>query len=586
MIDFLPKAVLEHATQELVPFGDKIITPEVFEWMEDAETNLPYIEQQDLWGHPRNKLITSEGWRRLKEFGVREGLLATFYDGEYPREFARIVGFAKHYLFSPSSAMVTCPFAMTDGCARVCQLMGPFEASGDEYYKRLSSRDPEYSWTSGQWMTERPGGSDVSNTETVAETDTQSGSKQYKLSGFKWFSSATDSQVTITLARIGDDKRLSCFLVPVTENVRSGKIVMNRLKRKFGTKALPTAELELREVNGELIGDRGRGVVAIANVLNITRVYSAVGSTGNMARALSIAREYSRVRKVFGRKLCEIPSHVKGLAEQTILLRGLNFLGFYACQLLGAVEAGKASVSELTLARVVPGIAKAYNCKRTTGGISECMEALGGVGYLEFDMEFNIGKLLRDNQVNTIWEGTTNVLSDDFVRFLMNNSKGVADALSDFFNDRLGNIEDVPEHERQPEASAPSLVSPNNTSGSQSQVLAKLKRRTSDDLASWFAMVDGSSGNGTIDVSAGMLSQHAREYVFQLAEILISVLLVSDAARQVTGDVVGDSVALEAATRWVLRDLSRSAFDRSSLYVGPDEQINKLIVYGDVRAKL
>lgn len=551
--------------------------------MQDAETHLPSVEHQDLWGHTKNRLVTSEGWRRLKDFGVSQGMLSTFYDGEY-RQYARIIGFTKHYIFSPSSALVTCPFAMTDGCARVCSLMGPFEASGNQYYEHLVSKDPATAWTSGQWMTERPGGSDVSNTETVATEAPELGPKQYRLSGFKWFSSATDSQVTITLARVDDDKRLSCFLVPVTQSVDEGKIIIHRLKNKFGTKALPTAELELRGVQGELIGVRGRGVTTIANVLNITRVYSAVGSTGNMARALSIAREYSLVRKVFKRRLCDLPSHVKVLAEQTTLLRGLHFLGMFACELLGAQETGTDTRHQKTLSRVIPGVAKAYNCKKTTSAISECMEALGGVGYLEFDMEFNVGKLLRDNQVNTIWEGTTNVLSDDFIRFLMNNTEGVVDALEASFNGRLGDIADEV-FEDDSSIPAEETLSPNHTAGaaepSKAQILSQLKGKTARDMRDWVAMVRGDESRGNVEVSAGVLSQHAREYVFGLAEIFISILLVSDAARS-TGDATGDRVALEIATRWTLRDLSRALFGRGSgLYLGDDEQINRLIVYGE-----
>lgn len=584
---YLPESIIKQATPELTSLGDVVISQQVFDWMADAETNLPYIEQQDLWGNPRNKLVTTEGWRKLKDLGVELGVVSTFYEDEY-KEYSRIIGFVKQYLFSPSSSLVTCPFSMTDGCARVCQLMAPFEASGNEYFGHLVSRDPSYAWTSGQWMTERPGGSDVSNTETVAVPYFEKGPKQYKLSGFKWFSSATDSQVTITLARIGNDKRLSCFIVPVTEHVEKGNIILHRLKKKFGTVALPTAELELRDVQGELIGERGKGVNTISTVLNITRAYSSIGSTSFVRRAINIAREYSLVRQVFKRYLCDIPSHVRALATQETLARGMSFISFFAVELLGIQENSKENKYQKILGRIVPGVSKAFVCRQSVPSVSECMESLGGVGYMEFDIEFNIARLMRDTQVNSIWEGTTNVLSDDFIRFLMNNTSSVIDALGWVFDDRIGNINDEQYPENVPHAKP---LSPLTTSGSvelsKSEILGALKQKTKEDMERWVTLVTGS---GNLEVSSGLLSENAREYLTEFAQILTSILLISDASRT-TNDKYQDDVSLDIATRWVLRDLSRSLFSRSSgskysnLYRHEDDVINKLIVYGTLEPR-
>lgn len=584
---FLPKHVFQQAEPELFDLGQHVVSPIVFEWIADAESNLPYIQQQDTWGNPLNKLVTSEGWKRLKAFGIKHGVVSCFYEQEYGQH-ARVIGFAKNYLFSPSSAFVTCPFAMTDGCARACQLFGPFEASGSEYFEHLVSNDPSTAWTSGQWMTERPGGSDVSRTETVAVPDFDKGPKQYKLSGFKWFSSATDSQVTITLARIEDDKRLTCFIAPVTESVEKGNIQLHRLKKKFGTSALPTAELELRDMNAEIVGGRGRGVATISTVLNITRVYSCIGSASFFQRALQIAKEYSLVRYVFQKRLCDMASHVKALAEQETLARGLLFLSMYAAKLLGVQEAGVEHRHEKTLNRIVPGIAKAYVCKKVVPGISECIEAVGGIGYLEFEVEFNVARLLRDAQVNPIWEGTTNVLSDDFIRFTMKNTKAVVDAI-----EWLSEEEPSREEEHQPNFSGLAYANTNNQNVkplTKRQILSILKEKNKRDLTEWTNLA---SGAGSFDISQGEMSQHAREYLMSLAEVLISTLLVADANRT-TRNETQDAVALEIATRWTLRDLSRSLFRRQAgetvgenrrvltkkIYRYDDEVMNRMLVYG------
>ncbi len=209
-------------------------------------------------------------------------------------------------MFAPVSKVVLCPISMTDGAVRVLELFGT-EKQKKEIIPKLCSTDPKQAWTAGQWMTERPGGSDVSRTETTARplnpNKKPEAGDAFVISGFKWFSSATDGDISLALARTSEDlklgsKGLSLFLIKIRDD-KTGKlngIRVHRLKKKLGTKYLPTAELELDGCIGELVGEIGRGVATISSVLNITRLYSAGGAVGAISWGLRSATAYAQIR--------------------------------------------------------------------------------------------------------------------------------------------------------------------------------------------------------------------------------------------------------------------------------------------------
>lgn len=304
-------------------------------------------------------------------------------------------------------------------------------------------------------MTERSGGSDVSGTETVAILTPQPSNSQgidgaplgpYSISGFKWFSSATDAEMAVLLARTTSGK-LSAFYTPMrrtvprsaeteteTETERNG-VRIQRLKEKLGTRAVLTAELELQGMRGYLLGAEGEGVKEIATVLNITRVHNAVTAMGLWGRGLVISRAFARVRRVGKRRLSEIPAHVAMMAGQEVRYQGFMHLTFFAVLLLGITEQASPTENVPTdsflkrvlptraearvLLRVLTPVVKGLTAKASIAGLSECMESLGGVGYLENeDVELNVARLLRDASVLSIWEGTTDVLAADLVRVL------------------------------------------------------------------------------------------------------------------------------------------------------------------------
>lgn len=215
------------------------------------------------------------------------------------------------------------------------------------------------------------------------------------LDGAKWFSSAAEGNMTVALARTESPttapgaRGLSLFLVPLRTpgfpTPLSNGVRLHRLKNKLGTKPLPTAELELNGTRGFLIGTRARGVPTIAPVLNITRLYSAVGSAGQLRRGLAVATAFARVRAIDGGRtlLMDTPLHVALLAKAALVYRALVQLNFHLVLLLGRTECGTATPGEMARLRFLTPVAKSFNADRAAEQLSACMVALGGQGYME-----------------------------------------------------------------------------------------------------------------------------------------------------------------------------------------------------------
>ncbi|NXC07466.1 ACD11 dehydrogenase, partial [Orthonyx spaldingii] len=415
----LPPKVLEEVHQDLERFGNRLLTQiQPLSW--ECERNPPVFRQYDAWGRRVDHIHTCSAWRRMKEISAEEGLIAEAYERRYS-SWSRLYQAVKLYLFSSSSGGFNCPLAMTDGAAKVIESLG-IPGSLKNAFDCLTSRDPEQFWTSGQWMTERRGGSDVANgTETVAR---QQPDGSYRLYGFKWFTSAADSDVTLTLARIADaegqctpgSRGLSLFFLRVRdEEGKLNNIQVQRLKDKLGTRQMATAELWLQGARAELISAEGRGVAAISNMLNITRMHNVIGAVASMRRMISLSRDYACKRVAFGKLLKDHPLHVQTMARMEVQVRGAFLLLMEIVRLLGLAETNLASEQDQLLLRLLIPVAKLYTGKQASAVAVEAMESFGGQGYME---DTGLPVILRDTLVLSIWEGTTNILSLDVLRSL------------------------------------------------------------------------------------------------------------------------------------------------------------------------
>lgn len=406
-------------------------------------------------------------------------------------------------------------------------------------------------------MTERPGGSDVSQTETRAVYRPDEGrglaSRRqnlplgpWSINGFKWFSSATDCRMVVLLAQTSSG--LSAFLAPMrrhdpsattmtglpdADGERLNGVHISRLKNKFGTQSLPTAELVLEDMRGWLLGEEGKGIHEISSVLSLTRIHSAVAAVGSIGRGLGIARAYARVRQVGsgrGARLSLLDSslHMRTLAKMTAEYHGLMLLSFLATYILGLTEhplqdvpptpdlAALTPEAELAepLLRVLTQLTKAYVCKASVPLMFACMESLGGVGYLwnEEQEYLNVSRIFRDLCVGPIWEGTTDVLCTDFVRAV-----------------------------KHPKAGAASLAALADVIIKASALEGKRARPTGwRPVQRWTAWKDRIVGTSAVE-----LMSQARELVWEVVDILISALLYVDASTD------GDSAAADIFHRFL-----------------------------------
>jgi len=412
----LPAEVREEVEPDLRNLGGRVVG-DLLPLAADAHQNPPRLVQFDPWGRRIDEIETAHGWRALDRISAEEGLVSIAYERRFG-PLSRIYQFAKLYLFSPASATYTCPLAMTDGAARAIEVHGDPELQMTTY-PRLITRDPDQFWTSGQWMTERTGGSDVGRTQTIARADYGA---WYRLHGTKWFTSATTSQMAMTLARIDDaqgrslpgSRGLSLFYLETRDaEGQLNHITIHRLKDKLGTRSLPTAELTLDGTPAKLLGKAGDGVRNIATLVNVTRIHNAVCAAATMRHGLALARDYAARREAFGRRLADHPLHAETLANLQIEFQAAFHLTFRAVELMGKEECGQATSEELAVLRLLTPLAKLFTARQCVAATSEVLETFGGAGYVE---DTGLPRLLRDAQVLPIWEGTTNILSIDALR--------------------------------------------------------------------------------------------------------------------------------------------------------------------------
>ena len=409
----LPADVLAAVEPELLALGE-LAGGELYRFQLADRLNEPVHTVWDAWGNRIDRIELSPLWMRAEKIAAERGLVATAYERRHGRH-SRIHQFALVHLFTPATDVYSCPLAMTDGAARALVASGN-KALIDRALPHLTSRDPAQFWTSGQWMTESTGGSDVGRSETVARKDTD----RWSLHGRKWFTSAATSQMALTLARPegnpGGGKGLALFYVETRDaQGKLDNILVHRLKDKLGTRKVPTAELTLDGTPAWAVAGDSEGVRNIAPMLNVTRTWNSVSAVSYMRRGLALARDYARKRIAFGAPLADKPLHADTLAGLQAEYEAGFQLAFYAVELLGRDEADALDEAGRELLRLLTPVAKLTTGRQSVMLLSEIVESFGGAGYVE---DTGIPSLLRDAQVFSIWEGTTNVLSLDALRAL------------------------------------------------------------------------------------------------------------------------------------------------------------------------
>jgi acyl-CoA dehydrogenase len=388
----------------------------------------PELTSWDPWGERVDRIEVTPLWRRAQALAAEHGLVAAGYEPAHG-PLARVHQHLLNYMVQASLDVYSCPLAMSDGAARTLLTLEQPTDGGEpppplaaehrprieRAVARLLSRDPAEAWTSGQWMTERTGGSDVGLSETRA---VRAADGEWRLHGTKWFTSATTAEMALTLARpegSGPGGRgLALFFVELRgDDGRLRGIAINRLKDKLGTRKVPTAELSLDGTPAIPLAGLTDGIKRIAPMLAITRTWNAVASAWTCRRAMALAIDYAGRRTAFGALLRDKPLHADTLEAMGAESEAAFHLAFRVAALAGRVEHGAASEAERLCYRLLTPIAKLATARQAVAVTSEALEAFGGAGYIE---DTGLPRLLADAQVLPIWEGTTNVLSLDTLR--------------------------------------------------------------------------------------------------------------------------------------------------------------------------
>ena len=391
------------------------------QWGDQADRCVPLLRSHSPQGVRIDEVEFHPAWHNLMEVAVGNGLTAEPWtapagSGAHLR---RAAGFI---VWTQAEPAHLCPVSMTYAAAPALRCAPELER---RWLPGLASRTYDFGLRppgekagliAGMAMTEKQGGSDVrtNSTTAVRAPDAPLDGDAHLLTGHKWFCSAPMSDVFLVLAQA--EGGLTCFLVPrVLDDGTRNPFLIQRLKDKLGNRANASSEIELDDTWGVRVGEEGRGIRTIIDMVASTRLDTVLGSTGLMRQALARALHHARLRTAFGRSLIDQPLMRNVLADLALESEAATVL---ATRLAHAVDEGDSDLSRLGVA-----VAKAWVCKRTPAMVAEAMECLGGAGYVE---ENGLARLYREAPLNSIWEGSGNVNALDVLRAMVREPASVA----------------------------------------------------------------------------------------------------------------------------------------------------------------
>jgi putative acyl-CoA dehydrogenase len=388
--------------------------PEAIAWGEAADANPPVLRTHDRYGRRVDEVEFHPAWHRLLGTAVEHGLHAAPWRD--PRPGAQVARAAGFYLWTQVEAGHGCPVSMTFAAVPALRAAAPELAETWEPRLTALAYDPglrpvaaKAGALCGMAMTEKQGGSDVRANTTSATPAGPDG--LWLLTGHKWFCSAPMSDAFLVLAQA--PAGLSCFLVPrVLPDGDRNRFHLQRLKDKLGNRANASAEVELDGAAAWPVGEPGRGLAAILEMVNHTRLDCVVGSAALMRQAVAQATHHAAHRSAFGRRLADQPLMTNVLADLAVESEAATML---AMRVAGAFDRAAGDPAEAALRRLATAVAKYWVCKRAPAVAAEALECLGGNGYVE---ESGMPRLYREAPLNSIWEGAGNVNSLDVLRVL------------------------------------------------------------------------------------------------------------------------------------------------------------------------
>jgi putative acyl-CoA dehydrogenase len=402
------------AEDRLVALGTELGTPEMFHTGHLANKHAPELQTFDRFGHRIDEVEFHPSYHQLMDLCARHGLPTLPWKERRPG--ANVVRTAMMHLVGQVEAGVLCPVSMT--YAVVPALMSQPDVAdtwmprllAGQYDPRLLPAEQKRGVTFGMAMTEKQGGSDVRANSTRARPLGAGGpGGEYLLTGHKWFCSAPMSDAFLTLAHT--DKGLSCFLVPrFRPDGTRNTIFVQRLKNKLGNRSNASSEIEYHDTWAQMIGEEGRGVRTIVSMVHHTRLDAGSAPVGMMRQALWRAVHHVRHRKAFGKLLIDQPLMRNVLADIALDVESCIAMAFRVAR---SFDEAEASEDQARFSRLATAVNKYWTNKRCPQLVYECLECHGGAGYIE---ESVMPRMFRESPLNSIWEGSGNVICLDVLR--------------------------------------------------------------------------------------------------------------------------------------------------------------------------
>jgi len=412
---YLPSDVNAHLQPYLERMG-ALAGGTLDEYALTADKHPPTLQQRSRTGAHQQRILKHPAYVQMEriafgEFGLavmshRAGVLG------WQEKFPPLVKYALTYLFVQAEFGLCCPLSMTDSLTRTLRKFGD-EALVQKYWSQLTALDFDHQAQGAMFMTEQAAGSDIANTQALANPAADG---SWRLTGDKWFCSNPDADFAMVLARVAGDpagmKGVSLFLLPrwLDDGSHNAYRIV-RLKDKLGTRSMASGEIVLEGATAYLVGERGRGFVQIADMVNNSRLSNGMRAAGLMRRAVAEAEYIARHRRAFGKALCDMPLMQRQLDKLRIASEQARTMVMQTAQALQRADAGDKDA--YALLRILTPLIKFRACRDARKVTGDAMEVRGGCGYIE---EWSDPRLVRDAHLGSIWEGTSNIVALDVIR--------------------------------------------------------------------------------------------------------------------------------------------------------------------------
>jgi putative acyl-CoA dehydrogenase len=425
LVEAMRREGAEWAEDDARELGAVCGRPDVIAQGVQANENPPRLRTHDRFGNRIDEVEFHPAWHELMRVGISHGLHASPWRD--PRPGAHVARAAKFVLLSQVEAGVGCPISMTYSVIPAIRKQPELAEEWEPRFtslsydgERLVPAPDKKGALCGMAMTEKQGGSDVRANTTVATPLNGGGpGAEYEVTGHKWFCSAPMCDAFLVLAQA--EGGLSCFLMPrITPDGERNAFHIQRLKDKLGNRSNASSEVEFRGAWARLVGEEGRGVPTIIDMVNHTRLDCVIGCSAGSRWGTAMAIHHASHRSAFGRPLVEQPLMQNVLADLAIESEAATIGAMWLARTFDEAHAGDERAIELR--RLSTPVLKYWTCKRAPAHAVEALECLGGNGYVE---ESGMPRLFRESPLASIWEGSGNVQALDVLRAMARNPDAV-----------------------------------------------------------------------------------------------------------------------------------------------------------------